>query len=453
MGDNFAMTTANIPIADQSKEQPPIFLPEEDTSTLVTPENLLTWGRKSILAMLDQGLTSATGFCVNLLLARWLAPSLYGAFAVVFAGFLFLAGFHNVLLLEPLSVFGPSRHAPNVVEYFRGQIKVHLVLTGSLLLLILPASLILRLVSQHSAIFQAILGGSIAFPLLLLLWAARRMCYVMQKPTTAVIGAAIYFAIALAGMFLIRLAGVVSPFSAFALMGSASCVAACILLHQLGLIGAAPFPRVSMAWKGILYENWTYGRWLVGSATLYAVAAQTQVFLIPVFLDLRAAGILRAMQIPSLVVTQIIGAVGIMILPAFSADFERGLKARLRQKALFVSLCLTAVAVAFALALFAFSTTTEHLLFGAKYSQYTILIPIMALVPIASAFSTGFSSALRASRRPHFDLIANAIAAPVCVLSAIAFIHWWGLPGVAYSMVLTTGVISGVTVLSYRFRF
>src|SRR6266481_1993479 len=94
--------------------------PAELSESPVTPrltlfglsrDRVRVWGLKSVLSLVDQALTSGAGFAVNIFLARWLAPALYGAFAVAFAAALFVAGFHNVLLLEPLSVFGPARHA------------------------------------------------------------------------------------------------------------------------------------------------------------------------------------------------------------------------------------------------------------------------------------------------------------------------------------------------------
>jgi hypothetical protein len=48
-------------------------------------------------------------------------------------------------------------------------------------------------------------------------------------------------------------------------------------------------------------------------------------------------------------------------------------------------------------------------------------------------------------QRPHFDLVANAIAAPVGIISAIAMMHWWGLGGAAASMVLSYATYSIVT--------
>src|SRR6266851_5093413 len=116
---------------------------ERAVGLLLTPAKLRVWGWRSVMSLVDQGLTSGAGFIVTLLLARWMAPEVYGAFAVAFAGFLFVSGFYNVLLLEPLSVMGPSRYAERLPAYFRAQIMVHFVLVGPLSALALLASVVL----------------------------------------------------------------------------------------------------------------------------------------------------------------------------------------------------------------------------------------------------------------------------------------------------------------------
>ena len=57
----------------------------------LAPARLRVLGLKSALSVLDQGLTSGAGFAVNLVLARWLAAPVYGAFAVAFSTTLFTA--------------------------------------------------------------------------------------------------------------------------------------------------------------------------------------------------------------------------------------------------------------------------------------------------------------------------------------------------------------------------
>src|ERR1700685_1566655 len=88
-----------------------------------TRAEVRSWGMKWALSLVDQALTSAGSFGVNVLLARWMSPNQYGAFAVAFAGYLFLTGFYNALLLEPMIVIGPARHAASLRPYFRTQLR------------------------------------------------------------------------------------------------------------------------------------------------------------------------------------------------------------------------------------------------------------------------------------------------------------------------------------------
>jgi O-antigen/teichoic acid export membrane protein len=414
------------------------------------PGSLRAWGLKSALTLADQGLTSVAGFGVNLMLARWLAPDLYGGFAVAFAAFLFISGFHNVLLLEPLSVMGPSRYADRLPAYFRAQLAVHAVLVGVLSLVGLLGGLILWRVTPHSPLVSAMFGSAMVLSLLLLLWLARRMCYVMQRPGVAVVGSAAYLLLIVAGLAALRYWDKVSPFSAFLLMGGGSLLTTCILVGRLGLQAGGSAGGEGISWRAVLRENWTYGRWLVGSTVLWSITSQTQTFLVAALLGLGAAGILRAMQLPSLVMMQIVMATGLLIIHAFSYDFGRGRIKELRRKAGLVSLGIGGVALAYAVLLMIGSTPLEHILFNGKYAGYAWLMPLLALIPAANGFSIGYSMALRASQKPHFDLIANGVAAPVGLVSGIAFMHWWGLGGAAASMVLGFAVQGIIILLCFR---
>jgi O-antigen/teichoic acid export membrane protein len=426
----------------------PSMTAEKATVFLFTPAKLRVWGIKSAWSLLDQGLTSGAGFGVNLVLARWMEPEVYGAFAVAFAGFLFVSGFHNVLLLEPMSVMGPARHAARLDPYFRSQIAVHALVVGALSGLLLLGGLVLWRAVPGSPLIGAAMGGSLALPFLLLAWLVRRMCYVMQRPALAAQGSAFYLGFIGVGLFGLAHFTRLNSFNAFLLMGCASLVSAGLLLSRLGLLSHSNDGDRGTAWKGVLRENWTYGRWLVGSTVLFSISSQTQTFLAAGVLGLGAAGALRAMQLPSLVMTQVTTAAGLLVLPAFSGDFGKGLLKQLQHRAMLVSVGLFGAALVFAALLALFARQAEHLLFGGKYATYAWLMPVLALMPLCTAFSTGYSMAMRAAQKPHFDLIANAIAAPVGVISAILFMRWWGLAGAAASMVLIVAVY-GVGSISY----
>jgi len=419
------------------------------TELLLTPARLRVWGWRSAMSLVDQGLTSGAGFGVNLLLARWMAPNVYGAFAVAFAGFLFVSGFHNVLLLEPLTVLGPSRHARNLQVYFRSQIRVHGLLVGGLSAAVLLVAVVLWRVAPDSPLIGAVVGAGLALPFLLLAWLVRRMCYVVQQPSAAVLGSGFYLLFVAAGLFVLRHYGCLGSFTAFLLLGIGSVFAACLLLWRLALWKQEAATELVVSWREALRENWSYGRWLVGSTVLSSICGQTQMFLVAGMLGLGAAGILRAMQLPSLVMMQVVMSTGPLLLPAFSSEFGRGVTKPIQHKALLVSLGLGAAALGFAGLLGAFAGPIEHIFFGGKYGPYAWLMPLLALVPTAIGFNQGFSLALRATQRPHFDLIANAVAAPIGVVSAIVLMRWRGIGGAATSLVLSCSSIAIVTIFCY----
>jgi hypothetical protein len=414
----------------------------------LSSERLRVWGARAVFSLLDQGLFSGAGFLVNLLLARWLAPASYGAFAVAFAAFLFISGFHNVLILEPLTVMGPGRHSEDLRAYFRAQFLIHFLLVGWLAAAGLLGGVAIWRVTPDSPLVGATFGSSLMLPLLLLLWLVRRVCYVLQSPRLAVAGTASYLVLIIAGLLTLRHFGWATPFLSFLLMGGASLVASGVLLARIGLFRGPQRPS-GISSQAALRENWTYGRWLVGSAVLYSIASQIQMFLVAGVLGLGAAGVLRAMQLPSLLVIQLSTAIGLIVLPAFSREFTRGTIRRLRHQAVLTSLSLAATAVVFAGLIWLTEKPLERLLFGGKYASYMGLMPLFVLGTATAGLSQGLGMALRAARKAHFDLISNGVVAPYGVASVFFFTKWWGLTGAAFSIASVFAVQAVMTILCY----
>jgi O-antigen/teichoic acid export membrane protein len=443
------MTTASVPAPatlPETRDATPPSAPFFASPDFLTAPKLRIWGRRSVLSLTDQGLTSLTGFSASFLLARWLAPERYGAYAIAFAAYLFVCGFHNVIILEPMSVLGPARHSAALLRYFRAQMAVHGVLVSALSVLTALAAVVIWCIAPQSPLAGAIFGSALALPFLLLVWLARRMCYILQRPSTAILGSTTCLATVLLGLYSLRHLDSLSPFYAFLLIGAGSLLGSLVILGRINNILVDAKPEAGIPWSSTLRENFSYGRWLIGSTVLYSVSGQVQMFLAAAFLGLGPAGVLRAMMLPASVMTQVVSATDLLILPGLSYDFGRGSLKRMRVKAILVSCALGAAGLIFAALLWLLAASTEHLLFGGKFSAYIWLMPILALIPAANGFNSGFSAALRGSQRPHFDLVANAIAAPAAVFFAVFFIRSWGLAGAAISMVVGFAVCMGVNV-------
>jgi O-antigen/teichoic acid export membrane protein len=414
----------------------------------LTASLMRNWGIKSGLSILDQGLVSGAGFLLSFLLARWLNSGAYGAFAVAFATLLFLSGFHNVLLLEPMSVMGPARYSDRTPAYFAAQLKIHKLLGAVLASALLLMALFMNLLGASHQLAIATAASAFALPFFLMLWLVRRMAYMVRQPAVACRASASYFLLTLIALFVLHARSVLSPASAFLLMGGAGLTSATLPLWKLGMLGAKADSQCS--WKSVARENWDYGRWLVLSTGLFSVAAQGQTYLCAGLLGLGSAGIFRAMQVPSLVMAQIVTAVGLLVLPSMSHEFGLGQFTRLRHKAMLASVFLTSIALCNAAVLGFFSKSIEHMLYDGKYSPYVQLIPILGLVPVCTGLASGFSMAARASQKPHIDLVANAISAPVGLATAAVFIRLWGLDGAAFSLV--TGFAAYAAVFWWSFQ-
>jgi Na+-driven multidrug efflux pump len=57
--------------------------------------------------------------------------------------------------------------------------------------------------------------------------------------------------------------------------------------------------------------------------------------------------------------------------------------------------------------------------------------------------------AFRASQKPQFELYANAVSAPVGLISAVVFIKVWGVGGAAVSLVASFATIGAVLFWSF----
>jgi O-antigen/teichoic acid export membrane protein len=286
------------------------------------------------------------------------------------------------------------------------------------------------------------MGSALALPFVLLLWAARRMCYVVQRPSIAVVGSVFYFVFGVGGFVLLSKTVYLSPFCAFLLTGLGSLMGALLLLHRLGVL-AIEDSAAQLPWRVILREDWTYGRWLVASTLLYSAATQSQTFLTGGLLGLGAAGVLRAMQLPALAMSQVVTATGLLVLPAMSYDFGRNRIDLLRQKAALVSqgLAIFGLAVAGVLAILA--PRIERLMFAGRYAGDARLMPVLALVPVFAGLATGYSMALRAVQQPKFDLMTNAVSAPVGLIATLCFMSIWGISGAALGMIASFVLYAG----------
>jgi O-antigen/teichoic acid export membrane protein len=397
-------------------------------------EKFLPWVGKGGLALLDFGLYSGSNFLLGILLARWMAPEQYGAYALVFSIFILVTFLYQALLLEPLSVFSGTTYSKNLRGYLKSNFWLHWGVSAVICVL-MGATAIAAKVWWHSpASAMAFAGMTAATPFILIHALGRRSFYLKLSPGPAAFGSSFYCVLVVAGSFLVFKLGWLSAFSAFLVMGFAALVGGVIMVFQLNakLEPATAEMQLHETWK----KHWDYGKWALGTCIVGWIPTYVYIPLVSKFSGLAVAAELRALMNLGGPVLQTYAALSMLFLPyAARVQGESG-----RQGSTVLTRKLTALfvagAVAYWMVLIPLRRPLFALLYAGKYIDASSLLPLFAAETVIWSAALGPAIVLRAMEYPRSLFFANGAASIVAIVFGIPATRYFGLHGVVWSMVV-----------------
>jgi O-antigen/teichoic acid export membrane protein len=261
---------------------------------------------------------------------------------------------------------------------------------------------------------------------------------VLQRPTTALAGGAIYFGSIVSMTLTARAAGMLSPATGFLILAAAGGLAAAFLMTRAGVCRRGESGDQRLSLRELAAERWAYGRWLIGAVCLESAIVPALTFATTVLLGLGAVGVLRAMQIFAVPAGHVVTAVSALMLPSLSRDYHRGRFASLRDKTNRLVAAVFAGAVLFGTALALLHGRLEYLVYGRKFADYAFLIPIVGASTLLDGTAATYSMLLSAVQRPRLHLASVALTVPVTLIGGIVCISLWGITGAAITLVMTS---------------
>jgi O-antigen/teichoic acid export membrane protein len=393
----------------------------------ISVSQVKTWAKKASLAVLDQALFSGANFLVNILLARWLPPEEYGAFAVALSIYYLLLGFHTAVITEPMMVFGAGKYRERFRKYFGMVLWGHWVI-GTLVALGLSVAAWVFLQLRSPLMAQALFGLAIAAPFWLLLWLTRQGCYAQLRPNDAVVGSGFNILAVVAGLLLLWRVGVISSLTGFVLLGATGGLASLVLLRelrpQMARYVGNPTPSILLA------DHWGYGRWSILGFLLYWASGQILMLLIPIFLGLMAGAAVAATWTLYRPISQFMQALNSLVLPAFSrlALKPDGQK-HLRRKVIGVAGLFAGAAFLYALTVSIFAKPILHFLYAGKYDEHWMLIVLFGIAFVFSVMTGIFVSALKAVGRVKESTKVWLVSTFATATLAIPFMKIWEVEG------------------------
>lgn len=406
----------------------------------------LPWLTKGSLAIADQGIFALSNFLINVLLARWLSPEDYGAFALAYSVFLSLLLVHNALLTTPMLVFGQGKYRERFEEYLGTLLRGHVALTlpGSVLLLVI-ALLLGRFYSIIVA--RAFFALALGAPFILLLWLLRRAFYAKLTPLWAAVSGVAYLVIFVTSITVLRVSSLLSPSTALLCMAGASFVTSILLLLKL----RPKFAMDAKMFRAIGREHWNYGKWVAAGAGPNWVTDNIYFIVLPAWLGLAHVGALKALLNLAQPASQSISALGVLLMPILVRDMEAGGTSVMAKTMRFSNALFLAGSSIYLAVLWVFRFQIFHALYGDKFSGYEGW-PLLAaaLIPLAQGLPNVAGAALGAIEKPRLGFWADAWSALFALVVGVSLAYWLGVGGALLGIAMSYALMGFLTFYLYK---
>jgi len=404
----------------------------------------LAWVKKGSFAVLDQGLFAGSNFLINVVLARWLSPADYGAFAVAFSAFLLLATVHTAILVEPMMVFAADKYAKHFRAYL-GLLLVGHVGLSAIVSFILAIGAFLFWHFGSSVLSHAVLGLAIAAPAILLLWLFRRVFYVRMQPHWSALGGALYLFLTMAGVYSLCRVHRISSFTALVVMGAASALVSvwfAFLLHPRWQSAGEDFTL-----SAVVSDHWSYGKWATAATVLQWMPTNFYYAVLPVWGGLEGCAALRAIMNVLMPILHTETAISILLLPAFVKTLKTAGSLGLNRFVRRALLLFVFSSVGYWGLLSIFHTHILIWLYGPQYQGHGTLLILAGMLPLWAGVDAVLSTAVRATERPDQVCRAHALSSFVAVTLGLWFVARANTVGAVLELLASSA--ASVTVLAW----
>jgi len=414
---------------------------------VICPDFLL-WATKGALAIGDQTFFAGTHFLLNVLLARWLTPVEYGAFALAYSVFVLLASVHSATFVEPMLVFGAGKYGERLDEYLGILIRGHFLLMVPVSLLMAAAAFVIIRWSSSATVGHAFLTLAFAIPFILLLWMLRRAFYVELRPGWAMLGAVLYFVVLAASIFLLRATNELSTVTALAMMSVGAFIVSCFLLLRLRpeLISA----HESLDSTDVARSHWSYGRWSVAGAAVGWIPLNIYYLVLPIWFGLAGAAALRALINLINPILHILVALGSLLLPILARNHRNGGKASMNHPMLVSLGIFLAGSGLFSVCLWGFRSEVFQLFYGGKYQFASASLFLLLVSLVGTCITTVLGAGLMALERPDGNFWSFIASSILTIVVGVPLAALRGVQGAAEGLLLSGLVSALVMYFFYR---
>jgi O-antigen/teichoic acid export membrane protein len=396
--------------------------------------------RKSMLALVDQGVVSAVNFLTMVLIRRTtagLADSAeheLGLYQLGFSIVLLATCIQNALISTPYAVFG-NRMLGQERKRYAGSTLIHQGLLSALAVVVLLAAGFILAAGWKAIEFDEIaLILAVVAPFLMVREFVRRLAFVHLQVLAVLLLDLAVAGLQIGGLLALKATGNLTTLTTFCTMGAACAVAGLAALYFLrGHFSM----RATKTWPD-LRMNWSFGRWAFAAQVVYLVMAYLPSWMLAFLAGTQATGRFAVgMSLVMIANPLLIGLYNFLGPQAIFAYHNEGLAA-LRRLTIRIGVIVTAAVSLLFVLLVVGGGTLLIATYGSKVQGQEQVITILALSMVMYALSISAENGLIALNRPQSIFWANVVGLIVVLVSGCLLIGSQGIIGAALAALVGT---------------
>jgi O-antigen/teichoic acid export membrane protein len=383
------------------------------------------------LTLIDQVVVSGASFLAGVIIGRSCAKEQFGLYFLGLTIIGMVMELQYVAIWSPYIFFSPQL-SKSAQAMYTGSSLLHQLAFSALSMLILTVigiSLSTTGLGPHG-LESVIWVLVVVISFITLREYIRRILIVRLRMMAALVFDSLTTILQISGLFLVAFLGELTAARAFGVFGLG-----CALTTLFWFIWARQDFTFSLkqAIKD-LGQNWSFGRWVLGSSTATFLGSQMFPWFLASYSGAAAVGILAACQGVVALANPFLQGSCIFLESKAAHSFAQGGRIRLRRFLGKSTMLMGMVLGLFCAAIFAFGDQLAVLLYGSKYGGNHVVIFLLALTALVSALDSGIYYGIRASGRPDLNFKINLIRLGVTITLGLWLVHTYGLLGVAWGL-------------------
>jgi O-antigen/teichoic acid export membrane protein len=397
------------------------------------------------LALVDQGIVSATNFATGLIIGRSCSKDELGLYMLGWTLTLIATEISAALITTPYTVFSPTLDTSRLRKY-RGSMLVHQCLLSIVFAaLISVGAATMWWMGTASGLPNVLWSLATVVLFIVVRDFMRRVCFAHLKMMQAIAMDSVSSGVQIAGLLLLARLGYLSASKAYLLLGVASviaCVAWIVKNNSSYLID-------TRSWLTDARDSWSFGKWILASGLVWAIAMYLYPWILTIFHGTAATGTWAAcysvVALGNPVLLGLGNYVGPKVANIYAAQGIAGMRKYVYRSSLGFSLLVFPLCVTLA----AWGGILVTRMYGKAYMGNSVAVSLLAANLLLSAFAFPYSRGLFVIRLAKVDLFVNLIAIALLFTVGLQFVRIYSVIGAALALTLSNAATLSIRMFAF----